>query len=425
MKSIFLYLRHPSKLYSPELWIILLALLLRVLWVVAVPVVPISDSHAYDTLARNLASGIGYRWSSYAPPTAFWPVGTSLIYSLLYRVFGFTYLPIVIFNLLLSAIIIFCSMRLAQTWFNRSVAIATGLLLALWPIQIQFTTVLASELPFIALVLVALLLWINDRTNLWLRAILVGILSATATYVRPIAYLIPLLLLFFRWVKTRELFKSLKATAIIFVLMAVLLAPWSIRNTMAFGQFVTISTNGGANLWMGNNPNSTGGFMKLPAEVYGMNEAERDKYLKSVALAHIKEKPLLFVWRCVTRLVDTHSRESIGISWNESGLKKRYGTGILLPLKIINQIFWMSVLGLALSGIVILGLQQGLLTTITHPTVVIWGYFVAIHAIIVAQDRYHFPSIPMIAILAAFTLTYWIDKKRKVQKFIKNSRTTL
>ncbi|GET43149.1 glycosyltransferase family 39 protein [Microseira wollei] len=403
----------------------MLALLLRVLWVVAVPVVPISDSHAYDTLARNLATGIGYRWSSDSLPTAFWPVGTSLIYSLLYRVFGFTYLPIVIFNLLLSAIIIFCSMRLAQTWFNRSVAIATGLLLALWPSKIQFTTVIASELPFIALVLVALLLWINERTNLWLRAILVGILLAAATYVRPTAYLIPILFLFFRWLNTRESFKSLKATAIIFVLMAVLIAPWSIRNTMAFGQFVTISTNGGANFWMGNNPNSTGVFMNFPAEVYGMNEAERDKYLKSVALAHIKEKPLLFVWRCVTRLVDTHSRESIGISWNESGLKKRYGTGILLPLKIINQIFWMSVLGLALSGIVILGLQQGLLTTITHPTVVIWGYFAAIHAIIVAQDRYHFPSIPMIAILAAFTLTYWIDKKRKVQKFIKNSRTTL
>jgi 4-amino-4-deoxy-L-arabinose transferase-like glycosyltransferase len=421
MKSIFLYFRHPSKLCSPYLWIVVLAVLLRVLWVVSVPVIPISDSHAYDTFARNLASGIGFRWSSYAPPTAFWPVGTSLIYSLLYRVFGFNYLPIVILNLFLSALIIFCSMVLAQTWFNRRTAIATGLLLALWPSQIQFTTVLASEFPFITLVLLALLLWINEQTNLWLRVILVSLLLAAAIYVRPTAYLFPILLLFFRWLKIREVFQSLKATGIIFILIAVLLAPWSIRNTMAFGQFITTSTNFGFNLWMVNNPNSTGKYMQFPAEVSGMNEAERDEYLKSVAIAHIKEKPLLFASRCFTRLIYTHSRESIGIFWNEAGLKMRYGTSILQPLKIINQIFWLSVLALALSGILLLGLQQGWLIVITHPTVVIWGYFAAIHAIIVAQDRYHFPSIPMIAILAAFSLTSWLDKRQKRHKAIKNS----
>lgn len=410
------YTRQQTKVYKHYLGIILAALILRGLWAIAVPVIPISDSSAYDTFARNLASGIGYRWSIDSPLTAYWPVGNSFIYSLLYRVFGYTYLPIVILNLLLAAIIIWASMYLAETWLNRRAAILTGLILALWPSQIQFTTILASEFPFSALVLVAVAIWINEHIKLGLRAGGVGLLLAAASYVRPTALLIPILLLFFRWVKTREIFKSFKAILIVFALMALLIAPWSIRNTLVFGQFVTISTNGGANLWMGNNPNSTGEYMDLPAEVSGMNEAQRDNYLKSVAIAHIKEKPLLFATRTVTKLVDTHTRETIGVVWNEEGLKIRYGQGILLPLKIVNQLFWISVLGLALIGIVLLVKQQGWFMTITDPAVVIWGYFATIHAIIVSGDRYHFPSIPMIAILAALTLEHWLDRKRKMQK---------
>ena len=319
--------------------------------------------------------------------------------------FGHTYFPIIVFNLLLSGVIIGVSMHLARTWFNSRIAMITGILLAFWPSQIQFTTVLASELIFTALVLVAMAIWLNEQIDLQLRTVLVGSVLAAAAYVRPTALLIPLLLLLFRWIYKRKIFKTLKATLIIFVLMAVLIAPWSVRNTRVFGEFVTISTNAGANLWMGNNPDSKGGYMPLPLEVKGMNEAKRNNYLKSVAKAYIKEKPLLFLKRCFTRLVDTHSRESIGVAWNEEGLKTRYGEWILLPIKLINQFYWMIVLGLALIGIILLGKKYGWITMISHPTIVLWGYYAAVHAVIVAQDRYHFPSIPMIAILAAFTIS--------------------
>ncbi|MEQ9357374.1 ArnT family glycosyltransferase [Coleofasciculus chthonoplastes] len=395
--------------------IIGVALVLRILWAIAVPVIPVSDSNAYDTFALNLATGQGYGWER-GSPTAYWPPGTSFVYAIFYWLFGHSYLPIIVFNLLLTAVIIWVAMRLAETWFNRRIAIITGIILALWPSQIQFTTVLASELLFTALVLVGLFLWFNERFTLRSRALGVAVVLAAASYVRPTALLIPILLLFFRAVRTREIFKNLTATLVMFVVMALLIAPWSIRNTLVFGQFTTISTNSGSVFWMGNNPESTGGYMPLPPEVKGMNEAQRDDYLKSVAVSHIKEKPILFIRRCLIRLVKTHERESIGVAWNEKGLVKRYGNWILLPLKIINQLYWLAVLGLALIGIVLLGKQQGWFIIITHPTVLLWGYFAAVHAVIIAQDRYHFPSIPMIAILAALTLTSWLDRRRKVFK---------
>jgi hypothetical protein len=42
--------------------VLLIALILRVIWAFIVPVVPLSDSYAYDVFARNLASGVGYGW---------------------------------------------------------------------------------------------------------------------------------------------------------------------------------------------------------------------------------------------------------------------------------------------------------------------------------------------------------------------------
>jgi 4-amino-4-deoxy-L-arabinose transferase-like glycosyltransferase len=397
------------KYYGSAIWIILLGLFLRVLWAIAVPVDPVSDSYAYDTFARNLATGQGYGWKN-NEPTAYWPVGTSAVYAIFYWILGHTYWPIVVFNLLLAVISIGGCIYLAELWFNRQIAIVTGLLLALWPSQIQFTTVLASELLFNALIVVALALWFSENLSLRSRVIWVGIVLAAASYVRPIALLMPILFLLWRYIKTQELFKTVTATLVMLVLMAGLIAPWSIRNTLEFGQFVTISTNGGANLWMGNNPASTGGYMDLPSEVNGMNEAQRDKYLKALATAHIKEKPLLFVFRTIKRTIDTHSRESIGVAWNEKGLIARYGNWILTPLKVINQIYWMAMLGLGLIGIVLMGHQYGWLTMLTSPMVLLWGYFAAVHAVIVAQDRYHFPSIPMIAILAASTVVYWFNR---------------
>ncbi len=404
-------LKNPLK--NPYRGIILIGLFLRLLWAIAVPVVPVSDSNAYDVFAQNLAKGNGFGWGV-NELTAYWPPGTSFIYAIFYKILGHSYWPIILFNLLVAAGTIWVTMYLAEKWFDRRIAILTGFILAFWPAQIQFTTVLASELIFTILLMVGLWLWLEEKFTLRSRAIGVGVIMAAACYVRPTALLIPFLLLFFRVIKTREIFKTVTATLVMFLIMAIIIAPWSYRNTQLFGQFTLLSTNSGAVLWMGNNPNSTGGYMQLPEEVEGMNQAQKNQYLKSLAREHIKEKPLLFIQRCIIRLIDTHNRESIGVAWNEKGLVSRYGSGILLPLKIINQLYWLPALGLGLIGIVILGKQYGWLTMLTHPTVVIWGYLAGVHAVIISQDRYHFPSVPMIAILAALALAYGLDLKAKL-----------
>jgi 4-amino-4-deoxy-L-arabinose transferase-like glycosyltransferase len=399
-------------------WILFIALLLRLLWAIAaIPIVPVSDCNAYDTFAQNLANGYGYGWTS-TSLTSYWPPGTSFVYSIFYRLFGHTYVPIIILNLLLGITIIWCSMQLAERWFNQQVAWLTGLLLTLWPVTIQFTTVLSSELLFTALFLLALVIWLNESTHLWLRALLVGLVLAAACYVRSATLFIPILLLLFRWVNTREILRSLAAIIVVFIVMSLLIAPWSIRNTRLYGQFVLMSTNTGVALWIGNNPKAYGGHMNVPPELnekmVGMNLAQRSTYLKATAVAYIKQEPLKFVIRTFKKLIRLHERETIGVAWNEPGLVSHYGTGVLLPLKIVSQGYWLAMLGLALIGIILLGKQQGWITMIIHPLIVIWGYFALGHAVTEIGDRYHFYSIPMIAILAALTITYGLKMKQYI-----------
>ncbi len=387
--------RHP---YTRILFV---ALVLRAVWALLIPVVPVSDSNAYDVFARNLANGFGFGWGP-GNLTAYWPVGTSFAYSILYRIFGHIYAPIVVFHLVLGLIAILFSMLLAERWFNRHVAILTGVLLSLWPSQIEFTTVLASELIFVTLLVLSLWVWSSQRIHSLVRALLLGVLLAAATYVRPMALLLPVVLASLTIAKERQWLPAVGALVLELVVIAALILPWSIRNTRVFGSFALTTTNGGVNLWMGNNPQTVGGYMEYPGDFGPMNEVQVDKYLGATATSYIRHHPVQFVGRTLLKLVKLHDRETIGVVWNEKGLAQRFGTRILLPLKIISTGFWLLALGFALFGIILLLLGRSLLSTITNPAVLIWLYFALLHAVIVVQDRYHFASIPMIAMLAAF-----------------------
>jgi hypothetical protein len=84
-----------------------------------------------------------------------------------------------------------------------------------------------------------------------------------------------------------------------------------------------------------------------------------------------------------------------------------------LPLKIVSSGFWLLALAFSLIGIIVLFLSRGFLATVTHPLVALWAYFASLHAVIVVGDRYHFPSIPMIAMLAAFAIVACVEYARR------------
>lgn len=378
--------------------VLLVALLLRSAWALAVPIVPMSDGVLYDGFARSIASGRGYAYPDGGPLTAYWPVGAPALYAALYRVFGLSYAVVAAFNVGLGVAIVALARAIALRHFGARVALVTAWLLALWPLLIQFTTVFASELPFLALVLAAIWVWGTERGPLAARAGSWGALVAAATYVRPTAWPLLVLLPALGFLARRDLGRALLEALVAVLVAAALFAPWVQRNQALFGRFVLVATNGGPNLWMGNNPRSNGGYMPLPDTVYA-NEVERDRRLGAEAVAFIRERPLDYLRLSLQRVVITYSRESIGVVWNERGLTERYGTAVLLPLKALSALYWWALLALATAGAV-RAWRRGTIGWF-HPIWVLSLFFFLIPVLTVGQDRYHVPLDPFLAMFAA------------------------
>ena len=398
--------------------IVALALAVRACWAIAVPVVPLSDSNVYDVLARNIASGVGYAFEP-GKPSAYWPVGTSAVYAGLYRVFGVGYAPILVLNVLVGGLTVALVMTLAGRWYGPRAGRYAGLVLALWPGQVMFSSILASELLFNLGWLAALYFFGRKDWPAALRVPLVAAVLAGTSFVRPLALPMPVIFAWFclagslrkpPW-SWRSLLGIGAEAGITLALMLAMLAPWAERNRRGLGEAVLVSTNGGANLWMGNNPNTNGGYCPLPPEVESLNEAVRDRLLKNEAIAYIKARPLAFVGRTAKKAVQTYDRETIGVTWNEEGLTRRYGAFVLMPLKAICTAYWWGMLALGGIGMICVWKRSGFWGWISDPAIVLWFYFGALHAVIVSGDRYHYPSTPLIAALAGLALATWKDRR--------------
>lgn len=393
--------------------LVVLTLLPRIIWALLVRVHPVSDSMVYDMLARSLANGIGYYWHP-GNPTAHWPVGTSFVYSVVYRLCGFSYVPVVVLNLLVALATLGLLVYLGRQWLGRRATIGAAIVYALWPMQIEFTTVLASEPISNLLNLATLAVWERRGLGNWLRWTLIGLLVAASSYIRPTALLLPFVLAILsliRGIHWRELAPRLALACLI---LALCIAPWSMRNTHLFGRFVLLSTNGGANLWEGNNPTGSGVTQEFPPEAMRMQEADRDVYLGRIAKDYIAQYPGRFLIRSLNKARWTYDHETIGVHWNLVSLTDQYGDHTVRLLKLASDLYWFIVLALSLAG---LGLWLRLVSVreaLSSPMIVLWAYFLVTQAVIVAQDRYHYPVVPFIALFAGFALARlerWRHKK--------------
>jgi 4-amino-4-deoxy-L-arabinose transferase-like glycosyltransferase len=383
------------------------AALLRAVWALMVPVMPVSDSHAYDTFARTLVSSGVFGWNA-NEPFSFWPPGTSLIYAALFHVFGAEYNAIVCLNLLLSVGLIVLTMRLATRFYGARCALYSGWVLALWPTLVMFTTVLASELPFLVFVTAALDVWtLPNRRAIW-RGAAAGALLGCAALVRPVAMALPVIIgvavLLDRGLSKSAVLEQLRVVVPALIAMACVIAPWTMRNYALYHEVVLISTNGGVTLWMGNAPGTTGEHMNVPAWAEKLRDDKQDKALGELAKSYILNDPVGFAWRSLRKFIWLYNHESIGVAWNEAGLSARFGESVLRPLKLFTHATWALIFMTSFAGLLVLIKARGFWRAVCGPVVVTIAFYSAIHSAVVSQDRYHLEFAVQIALLAGVAL---------------------
>lgn len=399
----------PTELrWTRSLWLVMaLALSLRLIWAWWVPVIPSSDGEAYDAFARTLVQHGTFGWEP-DHPTSFWPPGTTFLHASLFFLFGIRYEPIVAMNIALSLGIVWVTARLAARFWGQPVAVLSALVLAVWPTLVMYPTILASELPFLFLTLLALDLWTAPRLGLTARALLAGLVLGFAALVRPQALLLPLvyaggLLLMHRAGRAAWL-EQIRCVVLAGIAMAVVVSPWTWRNHQLYDEPMLISSNGGITLWMGNTPGTDGRYMSTPKQYSHLPENERARVLGQEAKAYILQDPVAFAARAVKKLVILYSNESVGVGWNSPAIQQAFGETWEQRLKRLTQATWALICLLVAVGLWSSLRTVGFLATLFSPVLLSILYFTAIHMVVVSQERYHLAFAGQWAMLAGLGL---------------------
>lgn len=217
--------------------------------------VPIVDAGVYHDAAVSFASGgplaDGPFWQ---PPL--WPA----LLGVLYRIVGPSVLAAKLMLAMMAIGSCLLAGHLASRLFSPGVGTASGMMLALYGPFVFLSTQLVPTGLCVLLLLLSILLLMRamDRPG-WGTWSAFGAVCGLAVLTVPNTGVV--LLCAMLWLVGRMLRRQLPARAALHAIaalagFALILAPVAIRNYLASPQreFVLISTNGGVNLYIGNNP---------------------------------------------------------------------------------------------------------------------------------------------------------------------------
>jgi 4-amino-4-deoxy-L-arabinose transferase-like glycosyltransferase len=240
--------------------ILLLALLLRVGYMVATPGYElVHDARDYDRAAVSIASGDGWPYSR-APgrETAFRPPAYPVLLAGVYKVTGVEHgtqhervVPARILGIIIGTLIVAMIFIVARQLWGRRVALLAMLGGAIYIPLILVGASVMSEPLFALLLLGALAAAIQHRrsTHRWRWVVVSGVLAGLTCLTRANALVLLLPLGLAVWtVRPRWSVRALAAPALLVVLALVTVSPWTMRNAIVFDRFIPVSTQLGSAL---------------------------------------------------------------------------------------------------------------------------------------------------------------------------------
>jgi 4-amino-4-deoxy-L-arabinose transferase-like glycosyltransferase len=375
----------------------------RVLWLRTQTVEPVAEAAFFHRHAADLAAGLGFRSPVTGEPTTFLPPAYPLLLAGPYRVFGASPEVAGYVNLLLALITVTAVYFVAQRLFGPLTASAAALLLAVFPALVLYTNAVHADHLLIACVaLLALAALVPPTERTWQRAVVAGVIIGVASLTKP-SMLTLLLGAGLAWRLGSPWRQSLRLAGIAAITTLIVVTPWVVRNYVALGT-PTLATNGGVNLWIGHNPDATGGWMpwRDGAWQYPANEPAKDARYRAEALRYALSNPRDTLGRALWKLDHTFNQsfaylEHFSIQDPDRPMIGRLD---LKAARAWNEWLWrFTLIGavLALPELVrrrhrALGLVA-LWLALVLPVVAFFG-----------MDRFHLPMLPIIAVLGSAVL---------------------
>lgn len=287
---------------------------------------PAADGTYYQRIAERIAQGFGYTWlwpDGAVTYAAHYPVGYPAMLAAIYAVTGAHPWAAMRLNAILGALAVFAVHRLAARAGTRRVAAIAGLLVALHPGLVAYTPAIMTEGVTASLLAcaAAIAAWASDRAagrGFLARVAALGLVLGVATLVRPQSIVLaPILAVLAAIGGAREgegapraidWRRVALAASIASAAAFAVCAPWTARNCVRMKRCALVSVNGGWNLLIGADPESTGAWSQIktpPACREVWDEAEKDACFGREARRYIAEHPATWLALAPRKLAAT------------------------------------------------------------------------------------------------------------------------
>jgi hypothetical protein len=361
----------------------------------------ISDEREYNQLAYNLSTQGSYTYDK--TPTAYRPVGYPAFVAALYTL---KYSPLMVKYLqVLLDIAIALLLFLLLEGFSLHIRLLTAGAWAFFPPAMLYANFLMSETLFTFLLVGGMyfLTTIDDRPpqTLFLTGLILGVLLLIKPNV--------ILFLLGAGFMAQRLKINRRQVGMVSIGVLLVTLPWLLRNYVQLDT-PSLSTNGGINLLIGNNPNTTGAYaINFPPEAIARaaNEVEVDGMATRYAVWYILDEPGRFIINGAKKIGHLLSSEGGLLVWSfhddPETASIRYAekyAAIPLGLILLLNVPSMLIVLLGIPGF--FSFPKGRLWWLILIVFLTW---IATHAITFGGSRFHFPLMPFLIISAAFFLS--------------------
>jgi Dolichyl-phosphate-mannose-protein mannosyltransferase len=402
-----------SRIRNSTFWIVVIALLLRVGWIIAGHTYKFKtadDNFSFGwemgQIAKSIATGQGFS-NPFGPPTGptaweppLYPhlmAGVFLLFGVFTKTSAFVLLTL---NSIFSALTCIPIFRIADRMFSEKVAIGSAWAWALLP-NVMFWCTRAIWETSLSALLLAIAVWLalamEDRDGIlpWFEF---GLLWGVAALNSPsLLSFLPAAGLWAWYHCAKRGKPSLAGVVLASSIFSASITPWLIRDYRTFGKFIFIRDNFGAELRLGNGKGADGTLMLYldpPHDPYAMKEFRSMGELayiamrKHQAIDYIRSDYARFLALCLRRFL---------YFWVSPA--KPTTPAWLEPVK--NSLF------LASSVLMFWGLGRALALRKPGAWLLAWLVLLypATYYFVYAIPRYRHPIEPQMTILCVFLLT--------------------
>lgn len=394
--------------------VFLMALLVRLYYVIAVPQVSLagSDAKEYDLIAEGLLEGKGFPVERLSdneveivrPPL--FPLFLAGIYSF----FGHNYTVARIIQALLASLLIFIVYFIAGDIFkDEKVALVSAVMYGLYPSLIGYTGLLYSETVFIFF-LVLTMFFLERGIDSAKRKyyLLAGLFLGLTTMISSRSLYLLFFILAWLLFTQKEKKKTLKNFLCMSAAMCIVVVPWSIRNYfVSGGKIIPLENYSSATaLWLVTNPQGEileWSYDKEPLKslVGNLPINQRTLAIRKEAINNLKRYPWAYVRNCFKRFFVLffagHSNCFYGLE-QSTFQALRDGKVFIGTCKLVLLFVNVVVIIFGFWGMWLFRKSWRSAAAVLIPIV----YFVLLHTLYVAAPRLQMPIIPFLLMFASF-----------------------